>query len=96
MHSGSQMRDLKAQREALTRLVALAHEINDALTSAQSDRRIEILDIGGGLPTEPLKEQSDMKGYAELVHSVEGIVQTLGSVPVLLGPETRPCANMGL
>jgi diaminopimelate decarboxylase len=73
MHSGSQMRDLKAQREALTRLVALAYEINDALALTQSDRRIEILDIGGGLPTESIHEQSDMRRYAELVYSVEGI-----------------------
>lgn len=73
MHSGSQMRDMNAQREALTRLVGLAHEMNHALAQAGLDRRVEILDIGGGLPSEPLSDQTNMERYAALVKSVEGI-----------------------
>lgn len=71
MHSGSQIRDLKAQREALKRLGLFAHQLNHALNRAGIDRRIELIDIGGGLPTEPLTEQSNMKAYATLVYEVE-------------------------
>ena len=75
MHSGSQMRDIKAQREALNRLVKLAYDLNNALDQAGIDRRIEVLDIGGGLPTESLTEQSNMKAYAHCVQSIKGIDQ---------------------
>ena len=77
MHSGSQMRDLNAQEEALNRLVTLARELNQALEQAGKDRRINILDIGGGLPTEALfdheNHMSNMQAYAQRVEDVEGI-----------------------
>ncbi len=71
MHSGSQMRDLKAQGRALKALGELALDINQALAHAGLDRRIECLDIGGGLPSESLSQQSKMKEYARLVHSLK-------------------------
>lgn len=70
MHSGSQMRDLEAQRSALSKLGELAQEINQALKHVGSSRRIECIDIGGGLPSEGLSDQSQMKSYGELVHSI--------------------------
>ena len=84
MHSGSQMRDLEAQRDALSALGALALELNEALERAGLTRRIEVIDIGGGLPSEPLASpesappesaspESAMRAYATLVHSVESL-----------------------
>jgi len=77
MHSGSQMRDLSAQRAALFKLGELAHQINERLKAARLDRRIELIDIGGGLPSEPLPliegSTSQMSRYGAMVHSVESL-----------------------
>ena len=65
MHSGSQMKDLQVQRGALEALKALADEIN-----AASPGKIHTLDIGGGLPSEPLSDQTRMAEYGAIVHEV--------------------------
>ena len=65
MHSGSQMKDLEVQRGALEALKALADEINIA-----SPGKIHILDIGGGLPSEPLSESTRMAEYGAIVAEV--------------------------
>ncbi|MEE2644749.1 MAG: diaminopimelate decarboxylase [Myxococcota bacterium] len=70
MHSGSQMRDLAAQRAALVSLASLAREINAALRNAGIRRQIRTIDIGGGLCTEPLSEESRMHEYGALVSGV--------------------------
>ena len=73
MHSGSQMRDLDAQRSALEALGQLASELNLMLKTRGLTRRIEIIDIGGGLPTEALEGETQMSAYAALVHGVESL-----------------------
>ena len=65
MHSGSQMKDLQVQRGALEALKALADEIN-----ATSPGKIHTLDIGGGLPSEPLSTTTKMAEYGAIVHEV--------------------------
>ena len=65
MHSGSQMKDLEIQRKALEMLRDLALEIN-----AKSAGRIQTLDIGGGLPSEPLEGQTTMQRYGMMVAEV--------------------------
>lgn len=65
MHSGSQMKDLQVQRGALEALKALADEIN-----ATSPGKIHTLDIGGGLPSEPLSTSTKMTEYGAIVHEV--------------------------
>ncbi len=73
MHSGSQMRNLDAQRSALHSLGELAQQINIALESLGLQRRIEVVDIGGGLPSEPLTTTTQMMAYGALVHSIESL-----------------------
>ena len=65
IHSGSQMKDLEVQRVALESLRDLAHEINTRLPG-----KISVLDIGGGLPSESMKDQTKMKAYGSLVTEV--------------------------
>lgn len=65
IHSGSQMKDLEVQRVALESLRDLAHEINTHLPG-----KISVLDIGGGLPSESMKDQTKMKAYGSLVTEV--------------------------
>ena len=65
IHSGSQMKDLEVQRIALESLRDLAHEINTHLPG-----KISVLDIGGGLPSESMKDQTKMKAYGSLVTEV--------------------------
>ena len=65
IHSGSQMKDLEVQRIALESLRDLAHEINTRLPG-----KISVLDIGGGLPSESMKDQTKMKAYGSLVTEV--------------------------
>ena len=66
MHSGSQMKDLEIQRQALVMLRDLALEINE-----RSPGRITTLDIGGGLPSEPLEHGvSRMQAYGQIVSEV--------------------------
>jgi len=67
MHSGSQMKDLEQQRGALITLRELALEIN-----AQTPGKIEVLDIGGGLPSEPLSDDTRMAEYGRIVQEVFG------------------------
>lgn len=62
MHSGSQMQDLSVQKSALEALKALA----DAINTVQPGT-IRTLDIGGGLPSEPLMPETVMQRYGELV-----------------------------
>ena len=71
MHSGSQMRNLNAQCQALKALGSLGLEINEALSHAGLSRRIECLDIGGGLPSEALSEDSQMKRYGSQVDDID-------------------------
>ena len=65
MHSGSQMKDLDVQKGALETLRDLALEIN-----AKVPGKIEVLDIGGGLPSEPLCDASRMSAYSAIVREV--------------------------
>jgi len=65
IHSGSQMKDLDVQRGALEALKLLADEIN-----AFKPGKIHTLDIGGGLPSEPLSEASNMAKYGAMVAEV--------------------------
>lgn len=65
MHSGSQMKDLDVQRGALESLRDLALEINDVQPG-----KITILDIGGGLSSEPLSPKSRMNAYGKMVAEV--------------------------
>lgn len=65
IHSGSQMKDLQVQRGALEALKALADAIN-----AASPGKIHTLDIGGGLPSEPLSTTTKMVEYGAIVHEV--------------------------
>lgn len=73
MHSGSQMKDLQAQRGALEALGNLALEANGRLQAAGLARRITTLDIGGGLPSEPLRDQTRMQAYGALVAEVPSL-----------------------
>ncbi len=65
MHSGSQMNDLNVQRGALKELKRIADAIN-----AVAPGKIKILDIGGGLPTEPLSGKTQMEAYGQIVAEV--------------------------
>lgn len=73
MHSGSQMRDLHAQERALNALGELAREINSALSHAGLERRIEVIDIGGGLPSEPLSDTTQMQAYGASVCNTQAL-----------------------
>lgn len=70
MHSGSQMSNLEAQKQALQTLKSLADQCNSALENAGEKRRIHTIDIGGGLPTEPLLVDSKMATYGAIVAGV--------------------------
>lgn len=73
MHSGSQMKDLQVQRGALEMLRDLALEIN-----AEIEGKIEVLDIGGGLPSEPIGGTTKMQAYGAMVQEIfEGTNFTL-------------------
>ncbi len=65
MHSGSQMQDLSVQEDALGQLKALADDINGVQPGT-----IKTLDIGGGLPSEPLGSETVMHRYAGAVAGV--------------------------
>ncbi len=65
MHSGSQMKDLNIQRGALKELKRIADAIN-----AVAPGKIKVLDIGGGLPTEPLGPQTQMEAYGQQLRSI--------------------------
>ena len=65
MHSGSQMKNLTVQRQALECLKSLADEINSRMPG-----KINKLDIGGGLPTESIAEESKMSAYGAVIAEV--------------------------
>jgi diaminopimelate decarboxylase len=65
MHSGSQMKNLAVQRQALESLKSLAEKIN-----ARMPGKIHTLDIGGGLPTESISEESTMSAYGDMIEEV--------------------------
>ena len=65
MHSGSQMKNLAVQRQALESLKSLAEKIN-----ARMPGKIHTLDIGGGLPTESISEESMMSAYGDMIAEV--------------------------
>lgn len=65
MHSGSQMKDLNIQKGALKELRRIADAINEEVPG-----KIKVLDIGGGLPTEPLSDQTKMEAYGAIVAEV--------------------------
>ena len=65
MHSGSQMKNLAVQRQALENLKSLADEINE-----RQPGKIHTLDIGGGLPSESISPDSKMNAYGSMVAEV--------------------------
>jgi diaminopimelate decarboxylase len=67
IHSGSSMTNLESSVLAVENLFKLAEEANQFLAKNQISRRIETLDIGGGLPPEELYFASNslMNKYAE-------------------------------
>jgi diaminopimelate decarboxylase len=64
MHSGSQMRDLAVQLQAIRKLFELAETINAHRASHDNSWRIDSINIGGGLPAEQQPEQPSMRSYA--------------------------------
>ena len=65
VHSGSSMARIDSAVEAIASVVALAKEANLRLASAGLSRRIETIDIGGGLLPEVLgNATSKMEAYA--------------------------------
>ncbi|MBM3184869.1 MAG: hypothetical protein FJZ67_01095 [Bacteroidetes bacterium] len=67
LHSGSSMVIMKSSVLAVEKLYKLAEEANQVLAENKISRRIESLDIGGGLPPEVLDSESNsiMNKYAE-------------------------------
>lgn len=70
VHSGSSMAQLDSAVQAIQSVVALAQEANARLASKGLERRIQSIDIGGGLMPEELgAAPSRMQGYAEALRS---------------------------
>lgn len=67
VHAGSHMTNLDSAISAIEKLVELADEGNELLSQFGIARRIQFLDIGGGLPPEKLDSESKsrMQLYAE-------------------------------
>lgn len=65
MHSGSQMKNLEVQRQALESLKLLADEIN-----TKEPGKIHTLDIGGGLPSESIHSSSNMSIYGAMITDI--------------------------
>jgi diaminopimelate decarboxylase len=67
VHAGSHMTNLDSSISAIEKLVELADEANELLSQFGITRRIQFLDIGGGLPPEKLDSESKsrMQLYAE-------------------------------
>ena len=61
VHAGSHMIDLDRAVKAVSIIHDLAEEANSALVENNMSRRIENLDIGGGLPPEVIMEDSSSK-----------------------------------
>ena len=66
VHAGSHMTNLDSSISAIQKLVELADEANELLSQFGITRRIQFLDIGGGLPPEKLETNSTsrMQEYA--------------------------------
>lgn len=70
IHSGSALGNLQNAVNAIADVVALADEINELLRLNKITRRIERIDIGGGLKPELLSnEPSQMMRYAEMLYN---------------------------
>ena len=67
MHSGSQMRELTVQLQAIRRLFELAASIDAHRASHGINQNITTINIGGGLPAESGHEQPTMRHYAAQV-----------------------------
>ncbi len=74
VHSGSHMQDLTSAVKAIRLVVDLANAMNIELQRKNIDRRIKVIDIGGGLPPEllgspdsPNSNESTMQQYAILL-----------------------------
>jgi diaminopimelate decarboxylase len=67
VHAGSHMTNLDSSILAIMKLVDLAEKANSMLAEKGINRRINFLDIGGGLPPERLdgNSKSNMQIYAE-------------------------------
>ena len=67
VHAGSHMTNLDSSISAIEKLVELADEANELISQFGITRRIQFLDIGGGLPPEKLDSESKsrMQLYAE-------------------------------
>ncbi len=70
VHSGSALGNLQNAVNAIADVVTLANEVNLLLEECNSTRRIERIDIGGGLKPEILtSEPSQMMKYAEMLEN---------------------------
>lgn len=70
VHSGSSMNDMQGQIDGISEVVALAQEANRLLENTGSPRRIDCLDIGGGMAPEVLRDsQSAMQRYTATLKS---------------------------
>lgn len=67
VHAGSHMMNFESSILAIEKLLILAEESNAVLAQKGINRRINFLDIGGGLPPEELNSnsKSSMQQYAE-------------------------------
>ena len=74
IHSGSALENIKNAVDAISEVVALANDINKKLSENNTNRRIECIDIGGGLKPEKLTNQpSKMMQYAKMLESVNDL-----------------------
>ncbi len=70
VHSGSALGNLQNAVNAIAEVVALADEINELLSINKITRRIQRIDIGGGLKPELLSEEpSQMMKYADMLYN---------------------------
>ena len=72
VHAGSHMNDLERAVNAVATLCDLAQRSNSILANNKINRRIEFLDIGGGLPPEILndKAKSNMQTYSTNMYNL--------------------------
>ncbi len=68
VHSSSNSRSLEPLIEGVSRVCALANEINDRCTAVGIQPRIHFIDIGGGLPlSDPESPDLSVESYAALL-----------------------------
>lgn len=72
VHAGSHMNDLERAVKAVSILCDLAQRANSALANNKINRRIQFLDIGGGLPPEILNDgtKSNMQTYSSNLYNL--------------------------